>query len=77
VPNGHPPCQKCRRRHRPGNCGAKGGLPPSRPAEVIQCHSVAGIVADLTRICGVLATVVEKLERVSRTREDNDGEDGH
>jgi hypothetical protein len=51
------------------------GLPPSRPAQVIQCHSVAGIVADLTRICGVLVTAVEKLERAAKMKEDSDGQD--
>lgn len=75
MPNRHRPCQICHRRHRPGICGGMDGLPPSRPAQVIQCHSVAGIVADLTRICGVLVTAVEKLERAAKMKEDSDGQD--
>ena len=76
MPNGHPPCQICRRRHRPGNCEGKGGLTPSRPAEAILLHSLPGIVADLTRICGVLVTAVEKLERTAKMKEDSNGQDG-
>jgi hypothetical protein len=76
MPNRHRPCQICRRRHRPGPCGAKGPLTSSRPSQVNQLDSLPSIVADLTRICGVLVTAVEKLERTAKMKEDNNGQDG-
>jgi len=36
-----------------------------------------GFVADLVRICGELATLVEKLPCVARMREDGNGQDGY
>jgi hypothetical protein len=70
MPNPHPPCQICRRRHRAGNCGAKGGMTPPRPAQGNQWDSLPGIVADFARLFGELATLVEKLPCVARMREE-------
>lgn len=77
MSNGHPPCQICRRRHRPGNCGGEGGLTPSSPARVNQCYSMVGIVADLARICGELAALVRKLECVEKEKREQDERNDH
>jgi len=61
MPNTHPPCPGCRRRHRPGPCGPEGWKRVPSPVQVIQCHSMAEIIADLARICGDLASLVGKL----------------
>lgn len=63
MPNPHPVCERpgCRRRHRPGPCGPEGGKGLTKPAEVIQCHSLPKIIVDLARICGDLAVLVGKL----------------
>jgi len=67
MPNSHPPCPGCRRRHRPDPCGPEGGKRAPSPVQVIQCHSMPEIIADLARICGDLATLVGKLPCFERT----------
>lgn len=67
MANPHPKCEICRLRHRPGNCGPRGGGGGSGPAQGNQCQSLPGIVAGLARICGELAALVEKLPCVKAT----------
>jgi len=67
MANSHPRCEICRLRHRPGNCRPEGGGEGAGPAQGNQCYSLPGIVADLVRICGDLATLVEKLPCMKAT----------
>jgi hypothetical protein len=68
MANPHSKCEICCLRHRPGNCRPQGGETGPRPAQGNQCHSLPGIVADLARICGDLAALVEKLPCVTAVR---------
>jgi len=68
MANLHPKCEICRLRHRPGNCRSKGGGGGESSAQGNQCHSLPGIVATLDRICGDLATLVEKLPCVAASK---------
>jgi hypothetical protein len=67
MANPHPKCEICLQRHRPGNCRTEGGGTSPGAAEGIQCQSMPGIIADLARICGDLASLVRKLPCVKRT----------
>lgn len=70
MANPHPKCGECSVRHRPGPCGPEGGGTPKKPAQGNQCHSLPGIVAGLARICGELASLVEKLPCVASAKTD-------
>lgn len=68
MPNRYPKCEICRLRHRPENCKGEAGKREIAQGTAIQCHSLPGIVADLARICGDLAALVEKLPCVAAAK---------
>lgn len=69
MANPHAKCEVGCLRHRPGNCRPEGEGEGAGPAQGNQCHSLPGIVADLARICGDLAALVEKLPCVANASE--------
>lgn len=74
MANPHAKCEICRLRHRPGNCRSEGGGRVPGPAQGNQCHSLPGIVAGLARICGELASLVEKLPCVGAAKREGKSE---
>jgi hypothetical protein len=74
MANPHAKCEICRLRHRPGNCRPDGGGRGAGQAQGNQCHSLPGIIADLDRICGELASLVGKLPCASKQEIPPEGE---
>jgi len=70
MANPHAKCEICRLRHRPGNCRPEGGGVGVDPAQGNPLQSLLSIVATLDRICGELASLVEKLPCVASAKTD-------
>ncbi len=68
MANPHAKCEICRLRHRLGNCRPRGRDGGPGPTQGIHCYSLPGITADLARICGELAALVENLPCVAAAK---------